>query len=93
MINIFFQEWAPLFPVLHRPTFLSLYEQYVTSPDTLTDKKSVAKLNLVFNIAALSSDVRLQQARLLTTLTSTSPVMARTLNRSKRSGKLHWKAS
>lgn len=58
MINIFFQEWAPLFPVLHRPTFLSLYEQYVASPETLTDKKSIAKLNLVFGIAALSSDPR-----------------------------------
>lgn len=57
MINIFFQEWAPLFPVLHRPTFLALYEQYVAGPDTLTDNKSIAKLNLVFGIAALSSDV------------------------------------
>lgn len=57
MINIFFQEWAPLFPILHRPTFLALYEQYVAGPDTLTDKKSIAKLNLVFGIAALSSDV------------------------------------
>ena len=57
MINIFFQEWAPLFPVLHRPTFLSLYEQYVASPETMNDKKSIAKLNLVFGIAALSSDV------------------------------------
>jgi hypothetical protein len=58
MINIFFQEWAPLFPVLHRPTFLSLYEQYVASPETMVDKKSIAQLNLVFGIAALSSDVR-----------------------------------
>jgi hypothetical protein len=57
MINIFFQEWAPLFPILHRPTFLALYEHYVTSPDTLDDKKSIAQLNLVFGIAALSSDV------------------------------------
>ena len=58
MINIFFQEWAPLFPVLHRPTFLSLYERYVASPETMASKKSIAKLNLVFGIAALSSDVR-----------------------------------
>ncbi|KAF2643929.1 C6 transcription factor FacB [Massarina eburnea CBS 473.64] len=58
MINIFFQEWAPLFPVLHRPTFLSLYEQYVASPETMGDRKSIAKLNLVFGIAALSSDPR-----------------------------------
>ncbi|KAL1593474.1 DNA-binding transcription factor cat8 [Nothophoma quercina] len=58
MINIFFQEWAPLFPVLHRPTFLALYEQYVSSPENLHDKKSIAKLNLCFGIAALSSDSR-----------------------------------
>ncbi|KAF2181985.1 hypothetical protein K469DRAFT_588044 [Zopfia rhizophila CBS 207.26] len=58
MINIFFQEWAPLFPILHRPTFLSLYEQYVANPDTMVDKKSIANLNLVFGIAALSSDPR-----------------------------------
>jgi hypothetical protein len=60
MVNIFFQEWAPLFPVLHRPTFLALYEQYVANPDSMTDKKSIAQLNLVFGIAALSSDVRIQ---------------------------------
>ncbi|KAF2015057.1 transcriptional activator protein-like protein acu-15 [Aaosphaeria arxii CBS 175.79] len=58
MVNIFFQEWAPVFPVLHRPTFLTLYEEYVASPDSLTDKKSIAQLNLVFGIAALSSDPR-----------------------------------
>ncbi|KAI2480830.1 C6 transcription factor FacB [Pyrenophora tritici-repentis] len=58
MINIFFQEWAPLFPVLHRPAFLILYEQYVASPDTMSDKKAIAQLNLVFGIAALSSDPR-----------------------------------
>lgn len=57
MINIFFQEWAPLFPILHRPTFLMLYEQYVSGPDTMAKKKSIAQLNLVFGIAALSSDV------------------------------------
>ncbi|KAF2628359.1 hypothetical protein BU25DRAFT_409924 [Macroventuria anomochaeta] len=58
MINIFFQEWAPLFPVLHRPTFLGLYEQYVSSLEDLHDKKSIAMLNLCFGIAALSSDSR-----------------------------------
>jgi hypothetical protein len=71
MVNIFFQEWAPLFPVLHRPTFLALYEQYVAGPDTMVDKKSIAKLNLVFGIAALSSDVGtrfLSQCRLSLTL-------------------------
>jgi len=54
LVNIFFQEWAPLFPVLHRPTFLSLYEKYVADPDAVTDKTAIAQLNLVFGIAALS---------------------------------------
>ena len=57
MINIFFQEWAPLFPVLHRPTFLRTYEEYVANPDAMADKKSIAQLNLIFGIAALSSGV------------------------------------
>jgi hypothetical protein len=57
LINIFFQEWAPLFPVLHRPTFLVLYEEYVSCPEAMEDKQSLAQLNLVFAIAAQSSNV------------------------------------
>ncbi|KAL8707422.1 MAG: hypothetical protein Q9220_007541 [cf. Caloplaca sp. 1 TL-2023] len=56
MTNIFFQEWAPLFPVLHRPTFLNLYTHYVADPEAPKDQHSVAQLNLVFGIAALSTD-------------------------------------
>ncbi|KAF2102666.1 hypothetical protein NA57DRAFT_31927 [Rhizodiscina lignyota] len=55
LINIFFQEWAPIFPVLHRPTFLHLYEDYTAAPESVTDKKSLAQLHLVFGIAALSN--------------------------------------
>lgn len=57
MINIFCQEWAPLFPVLHRPTFLELYEKYSKNPEEVEDHHSVAQLNLVFGIAALSAEV------------------------------------
>ncbi|KAL8931689.1 MAG: hypothetical protein Q9211_006794 [Gyalolechia sp. 1 TL-2023] len=46
MINIFFQEWAPLFPILHRPTFLQLYTEYVADPDHMADQHAVAQLNL-----------------------------------------------
>ncbi|KAF2151075.1 hypothetical protein K461DRAFT_203436, partial [Myriangium duriaei CBS 260.36] len=53
-VNVFFQEWAPLFPILHRPTFLSLYEQFINAPESVTDKKSIAQLYLVFSLAALS---------------------------------------
>ena len=57
MINIFFQEWAPLFPVLHRPTFLKIYTDYVVNPEGLQDQQAIAQLNLVFGIAALSAEV------------------------------------
>lgn len=58
MITIFFQEWAPLFPILHQPSFLDLYNKYVDSPKSLTSQQSIAQLNLVFGIAALSAEVR-----------------------------------
>ena len=61
MINVFFQEWAPLFPVLHRPTFLKLYADYVANPTSIKDPHSIAQLHLVFGIAALSSEVRVVQ--------------------------------
>jgi hypothetical protein len=57
LINIFFQEWAPLFPILHKPTFLAVYEEYVSCPEVMEDKKSLAQLHLVFSIAAHSSGV------------------------------------
>jgi hypothetical protein len=58
MVNIFFQEWAPLFPVLHRPTFLTAYEEFVAGPEELDDNQKLAQLYLVFSIAALSNEVR-----------------------------------
>jgi Fungal specific transcription factor domain len=64
-INIFFQEWAPLLPVLHRPTFLQVYEQYVADPEAEKwhgDKQAVAQLFLIFDIAALSSASRFKQS-------------------------------
>jgi hypothetical protein len=57
-INIFFQEWAPLLPILHRPTFLRVYEQYLSNPEAGRwhgDRQAVAQLFLIFDIAALSS--------------------------------------
>jgi hypothetical protein len=57
MINIFFQEWAPLFPVLHRPTFLKLYADYLADPENVTDGHSLAQLHLVFAISAVSNEV------------------------------------
>ncbi|KIX05432.1 uncharacterized protein Z518_06304 [Rhinocladiella mackenziei CBS 650.93] len=57
-INLFFQEWQPLLPVLHRPTFLRVYEQYLANPENgnwQSNKQALAQLFLIFEIAALSS--------------------------------------
>lgn len=55
-VNVFFQEWAPLFPVLHKPTFLRLYEDYMSNPDAIKEPHKLAQLHLIFGIAGLSSD-------------------------------------
>ncbi|MCJ1472560.1 hypothetical protein MMC13_001209 [Lambiella insularis] len=57
LMNVFFQEWAPLFPILHRPTFLQLYANYVADPTSIKDPQSIAQLHLVFGIAALSIEL------------------------------------
>jgi len=56
-VNVFFQEWAPLFPVLHKPTFLRLYGEYMDNPEQMTDPHKLAQLHLVFAIAGQSSDI------------------------------------
>ncbi|TVY17801.1 Transcriptional activator protein acu-15 [Lachnellula arida] len=56
-VNVFFQEWAPLFPVLHKPTFLRLYEEYMSNPQQIVDSHKLAQLHLVFGIASISSDI------------------------------------
>ena len=57
LINIFFQEWAPLFPVLHRPTFLDTYTNMMANPEGMQDHLTIAQLNLVFGIGSLSAEV------------------------------------
>ncbi|KAJ5158201.1 Transcription factor [Penicillium coprophilum] len=62
LINIFFQEWAPLYPVVHRPTILKAYGQYLNNTEILQrDAHVMAQLNLIFGIAALSSISRTNQ--------------------------------
>ena len=56
--DLFFQEWQPLLPVLHRQTFLRLYGQFLSEPDAQSlqgNKVAVAQLFLIFEIAAHSS--------------------------------------
>ncbi|KAL3445363.1 hypothetical protein BJX65DRAFT_297083 [Aspergillus insuetus] len=62
LINIFFQEWAPLYPVVHRPTILKAYEQYLANSESFQgNKHDVAQLNLIFAVAALSATSRTNQ--------------------------------
>jgi hypothetical protein len=66
LINIFFQEWAPLYPVVHRPTILKAYGEYLSNSDSLKlDVHVMAQLNLIFGIAALSSSVSNHNGRAL----------------------------
>lgn len=55
-VNIYFQEWAPLFPILHKPSFLRIYEDWVAEPDKVKSHHKLAQLYLVFGVAALSSE-------------------------------------
>ena len=57
MINIFFQEWASLFPILHRPMALKLYSEFVADPDNYRDQHALAQLYLIFGIASVSTKV------------------------------------
>ncbi|KAH6655460.1 fungal-specific transcription factor domain-containing protein [Truncatella angustata] len=56
-VNVYFQEWAPLFPVIHKPTFLRIYEEFGADADKVKSHHKIAQLNLVFCIAALSSEL------------------------------------
>ncbi|KAK4168819.1 fungal-specific transcription factor domain-containing protein [Cladorrhinum sp. PSN259] len=55
-VNVYFQEWSPLFPVLHKPTFLRVYEEFVADPEKIKNNHKLAQLYLVFSIAALSGE-------------------------------------
>lgn len=55
-VNVYFQEWSPLFPVLHRPAFLRIYDDFVSNADKVKDSHKLVQLYLVFAIAGLSSD-------------------------------------
>jgi hypothetical protein len=55
-VNVYFQEWAPLFPVLHKPSFLRVYEEFVADPEKVKSNHKLAQLYLVFSIASLSGE-------------------------------------
>lgn len=55
-VNIYFQEMSPLFPVLHKPAFLRVYEEFVADPAKIKSPHKNAQLYLVFSIAGISSE-------------------------------------
>lgn len=55
-VNVYFQEWAPLFPILHKPTFLRIYEEFASDPTKIKSNYKTAQLYLVFSIAGISQD-------------------------------------
>lgn len=58
LVNIYLQEWAPLYPVVHRPSILKAFDHYLADPSLLKDQPlTIIQLNLIFSIAALSSKV------------------------------------
>ncbi|RAL58634.1 hypothetical protein DID88_003554 [Monilinia fructigena] len=52
----FFKKWAPLFPVIHKKTFLNLYAEYLSNSEKLKDHHKLAQLHLVFGIAGNSTE-------------------------------------
>ena len=94
MINIFFQEWAPLFPIVHRPTILKQYTEYLANPHNIRDNHTIAHLNLIFGIAALSAEVRYA---ITSAIGSALPNFDSGINkmqmRSRYSGRPRWKES
>ncbi|KAF4962288.1 hypothetical protein FSARC_9619 [Fusarium sarcochroum] len=54
--SIFFQQWAPLFPVLHEPSFRKVMGNFISAPETVTDKHMIAEIYLVVDIANMSSN-------------------------------------
>lgn len=89
LVNIFFQEWAPIFPVLHRPTFLHLYEDFTAAPESMSDKKSLAQLHLVFAIAAQSNNVCRRRFHTIPMLTCLSHTTLRSSPQLIDNGELH----
>ena len=65
VLDLFFQEWQPLLPILHRPSLLRVYEDYLADPEAgqwHSNKQAIAQLFLIFEISALSSSSRNKQA-------------------------------
>lgn len=63
LLVTYFQEYHPLFPIIHRPTFLRSYEALIKSVESGKSgaglpKYSIAQLFLVFAISSQQTDAR-----------------------------------
>ncbi|KAG6016205.1 hypothetical protein E4U43_004057 [Claviceps pusilla] len=55
-VNVYFQEFAPLFPVLHKPSFLRIYDAFGSDPEKVKCRHELAQLYLIFAIAGIASE-------------------------------------
>ncbi|KAI7771132.1 hypothetical protein LZL87_014205 [Fusarium oxysporum] len=51
---VFFEQWAPFFPVLHEPTAFETYREFVNSSGNTKNKHTLAQIYLIVDIAGLS---------------------------------------
>ena len=54
-VNVFFRDWAPLFRVLDRSKFFTIYADFVADFERISSKHHIAQIYLVYSIAGLSS--------------------------------------
>ncbi|KAK2474801.1 hypothetical protein H9L39_14761, partial [Fusarium oxysporum f. sp. albedinis] len=51
---IFFEQWAPFFPVLHEPTAFGTYREFVNGSGNTKNKHTLAQIYLIVDIAGQS---------------------------------------
>ncbi|KAK9368693.1 fungal-specific transcription factor domain-containing protein [Lipomyces kononenkoae] len=52
LVNFFFRDWHPMFPVLHAPTFMADYEKAYNASTLLGKEEFLVQLYLVFAISS-----------------------------------------
>lgn len=58
MINTFIAEWLPVFPIIRSEELLQCYTIWLAGDCAADDFKSLALLNLVFSVTAISNEVK-----------------------------------
>ncbi|KAK9493379.1 fungal-specific transcription factor domain-containing protein [Lipomyces doorenjongii] len=52
LVNFFFKDWHPIFPVLHAPTFMADYEKVYNASTLLGKEEFLVQLYLIFAISS-----------------------------------------